>query len=550
MSPTIENDSMAAIKATEEICSKAVIMKKFDGDNIRKALLMAQKQRMLSQLKSNRPTFSALNIDGAPTSMPVSLVPLSKSTQALVRNRMRQVSEPVVASVQPSSWLRQRSAPDARASAGSSQTLSGTPLQRIPEPVAVQSAPPAELPTLKEEEVHPSIEDESPMEETSSAVNVDRDLLLRFRCVVDEFCPSELEGLVATVEASREPVKRCNSKASAAESATTATTASAGGSPRRGRRYSSSSSASDLTFSASQSELNWTRPAEPQSRTEALKRRIQSLLNKVCPENVATIVEKMGDMEVSDADDLEVMIQLIFKKAITEPHYCGTYADLVFSLKSVFPEFPSEDCGSPVTFRSSVLNICQTEFEKVLAPVSTEEQVDEEELAFASKLRKDTMLANMKFIGHLFLRQLLSAKVIGSVIRELVLADNPEETPEEHAIECVCELLTSVGYTLEGLPLGSRNLVQVCGRLLELKSAKTAEGKSVYCRRVQFLIQDLLDTRAAGWTKKVFKSMAKTKEEIRLEQEREIASRSRGLSATGAEHVLAGERPSCLQRVA
>eukprot|EP00448_Togula_jolla_P023855 CAMPEP_0170592146 /NCGR_PEP_ID=MMETSP0224-20130122/12775_1 /TAXON_ID=285029 /ORGANISM="Togula jolla, Strain CCCM 725" /LENGTH=543 /DNA_ID=CAMNT_0010916045 /DNA_START=97 /DNA_END=1728 /DNA_ORIENTATION=- len=543
---------MAAIKATEEICSKAVIMKKFDGDNIRKALLMAQKQRMLSQLKSNRPTFSALNIDGAPTSMPVSLVPLSKSTQALVRNRMRQVSEPVVASVQPSSWLRQRSAPDARASAGSSQTLSGTPLQRIPEPVAVQSAPPAELPTLKEEEVHPSIEDESPMEETSSAVNVDRDLLLRFRCVVDEFCPSELEGLVATVEASREPVKRCNSKASAAESATTATTASAGGSPRRGRRYSSSSSASDLTFSASQSELNWTRPAEPQSRTEALKRRIQSLLNKVCPENVATIVEKMGDMEVSDADDLEVMIQLIFKKAITEPHYCETYADLVFSLKSVFPEFPSEDGRKPITFRSSVLNICQAEFEKVLKP-SSEEKVDhqdEEEVAFLNKIRKDTMLANMKFIGHLFLRHLLSAKVIGAVIRELVLADSPEAHPEEHAIECVCELLTSVGYTLEGLPLGSQNLIQVCGRLVELKNAKTAAGKGVYCRRVQFLIQDLLDTRSAGWTKKVFKSMAKTKEEIRLEQEREFASRSRGQSATGAEHVLAGERPAFLAKAA
>ena len=64
-----------------------------------------------------------------------------------------------------------------------------------------------------------------------------------------------------------------------------------------------------------------------------------------------------------------------------------TYADLVFSLKSVYPDFPSPDGGKPVTFRRAwaatlsrrgtrqlpgtlsglVLNICQNEFEELLA---------------------------------------------------------------------------------------------------------------------------------------------------------------------------------------
>jgi len=51
----------------------------------------------------------------------------------------------------------------------------------------------------------------------------------------------------------------------------------------------------------------------------------------------------------------------------------------------------------------------------------------------------------MKFIGQLFLRNLLSPRVIVSVLHELLL----EETPKEYKVECTLELLTTVGYTLE-----------------------------------------------------------------------------------------------------
>jgi len=71
----------------------------------------------------------------------------------------------------------------------------------------------------------------------------------------------------------------------------------------------------------------------------------------------------------------------------------------------------------------------------------------------------------------------------------------------------------------------------------------------VYCKRIQFMIQDLLDTRAAGWAKKMFKSSAKTKGEIRLEQERDLDARSRGKDVLQAELVVAGQRPGCLLTV-
>ncbi|CAE8640290.1 unnamed protein product [Polarella glacialis] len=279
-----------------------------------------------------------------------------------------------------------------------------------------------------------------------------------------------------------------------------------------------------------------------------VKRTVQGLLNKICPESLASIVEKIAAVQVDTLEQLEHFIELVFKKALAEPHYCETYADLVFSLKSVYPQFPDPEGGKPVTFKGLVLNICQSEFEELLtsADLSDEEKAkcNEAELEMLRRQRKDRMRANMKFIGHLFLRQLLSAKVIGSVICELVLYELTDELPEEHALECASELLLAIGFTLESMPAGQVFISQACARLQDLVKRKLPDtGKAAYCMRIKFMIQDVLDTRAAGWTKKVFKSQAKTKDEIRMDQERELRDKARGKENAGAEHVVAGQRP-------
>ncbi|CAK0874781.1 unnamed protein product [Prorocentrum cordatum] len=143
------------------------------------------------------------------------------------------------------------------------------------------------------------------------------------------------------------------------------------------------------------------------------------------------------------------------------------------------------------------------------------------------------MRANMRFVGHLFLRQLLSAKVVGGILRELVLCDAEDLAPQEHALECACELLNCVGLTLESMPYGQAVMPVVFARLQSLKAQRAADGKGAYTKRMQFTIQDLIDTREAGWTRKVFRSSAKTMEEIR-------ASAPQG---QGGETVLVGLRP-------
>jgi hypothetical protein len=153
------------------------------------------------------------------------------------------------------------------------------------------------------------------------------------------------------------------------------------------------------------------------------------------------------------------------------------------------------------------------------------------------------VLANMKFIGQLFLREMLNAKIIGSVIQDLAKCNQVDVNPEEPMLECICELLTNIGYTLESSPIGKSALTSVCSRLLELKTKRDGSSKFVYCKRIQFAIQDLLDIRSAGWTKKTFKTSAKTKEEIRLQQEKDIAAQARGRQGQEVEVQIAGAKP-------
>jgi len=288
-------------------------------------------------------------------------------------------------------------------------------------------------------------------------------------------------------------------------------------------------------------------------RDAELRRAVQGRLNKICPENVSIIAQQLGETKVETIEELQVVIGLIFKKALSEPHYCETYADLVLALKPVMPEFPSEEGGKKITFKATLLNVVQEEFEslpKVIAPTEEEaKDMDREERDFWISQRKGRVLANMKFIGHLFLRQLLSAKIVGFVLQELTLCKEADKMPEEHVLECACELISAVGYTLEEMPMGKVALEQICGRLLDLKGKKTADKKasSFYSKRLQFTMQDILDLRQAGWAKKVFKATAKTKEEIRLEQQRDELAKSRGKEVSGSERVVVGQRPAHLQ---
>mmetsp|Transcript_15947 Transcript_15947/g.42143 ORF Transcript_15947/g.42143 Transcript_15947/m.42143 type:complete len:1094 (+) Transcript_15947:192-3473(+) len=288
---------------------------------------------------------------------------------------------------------------------------------------------------------------------------------------------------------------------------------------------------------------------EATKREDEIERRVRSLLNKICPDNLKTIVERLALIELHKADELEFVIRIIFSKALAEPHYCETYADMVFALRTRYPEFQPENEGEKAqTFTRILLNTCQNEFESLpstFEPTAEERvTINKDELRLEMKRRKEKILANMKFIGNLFLRQLLAVKVIGQVVHDLI--GIKDALPEEHMIECVCELLEAIGHTLDGTSHGKQLMTQFSARLQDLRRMVGSDGKTAFEKRIQFKIQDLLDLRGNLWQKKLYREQAKTKEEVRKDALKEQRSQGKGQGTSDVHFAtqVAGMRPS------
>merc|ERR1719316_914801 len=278
-----------------------------------------------------------------------------------------------------------------------------------------------------------------------------------------------------------------------------------------------------------------------------LKRSVKSMLNKITAENFSNITEKLASVELTQAPDLDVVIDLVFDKAVTEHAYCEMYADMCLVLRTRFPEFPAQDDedGAPtLTFTRALLNRCQEEFENLplyLGP--TQEQKDTlnpDELEVIVKKQKDRVLGNMKFIGQLYLRKLLSHKVVREVVVRLVFKSEP---PEEHYIECFCMLVRNIGATLESSDQGKSYMQQFANRMKDLAASND------YRKRIKFAIQDVLELRQNNWQERVLKEQMKTKDQIRKDAVREARAQQSGSQNPYASMQIAGQRPQYITAV-
>lgn len=282
------------------------------------------------------------------------------------------------------------------------------------------------------------------------------------------------------------------------------------------------------------------------TRSADLKRQVNSLLNKVCPDNLGRIVEQMARVSLASAEELELVISVLFQAAIANTHYVETYTDMVFALRSNYPEFPTPNGAlkaRPISFTRILLNTCQQEFESITESIepSPEDIAGESSRGDLADRRKARSLATMRFIGHLFLRDLITVKVLDQILSELLHPRPPHgESPEERTVECACELLTAVGCTLENTPTGRQLLHRTLARLADLKKPRVNDGGG-FPKRIQFRIDDLLDLQRNGWKLKIFHERARTLDDIRKDA---IKEWSFGGGDPGLLTCLTGTQPA------
>lgn len=226
-------------------------------------------------------------------------------------------------------------------------------------------------------------------------------------------------------------------------------------------------------------------------------------------------------------------------------------------ISKVLPEFPPlEGESKPMTFRRVLLNTCQEEFEgaaaqraTIIAEIDAEPNISEEEKEFRMRKVKLRTLGNIRLIGELYKEKMIMEKILHACVTDLLGIGNQEkgkkqELPPEENIEALCNLLTTVGKTLDCSVRSKPLLEGYFSRLTALASTPAVPS------RIRFMCRDVVDLRKNKWKPRREKLEAKTIEEVHAEAAKEMGiGRPGGGKATVAgpgdeERALFPEGPS------
>jgi hypothetical protein len=267
------------------------------------------------------------------------------------------------------------------------------------------------------------------------------------------------------------------------------------------------------------------------SEKDKLRRQVMALLNKITVDSFSSITDRIAEIEITQPWQMDVVIGLIFDKAVAEHHYSELYADMCKRLRNTWPELTGVDAETgeavPVTFTRAIIEKCQAEFDAMPDSLeATEEDIakargDPTDIEMFVTKKKNRILGNMKFIAQLFLMRILSSRTIRSVVEQLLFRT---ECPEEHYIECICILLHNIGGTLFQTESGKAYIEQFIERLEDLYE------KDSYGKRIKFLMKDVIEAASQGWegthggARMV--TSAKSKEEARKDEKPAEISRT------------------------
>ncbi|XP_040182678.1 eukaryotic translation initiation factor 4 gamma 3 isoform X13 [Rana temporaria] len=260
-------------------------------------------------------------------------------------------------------------------------------------------------------------------------------------------------------------------------------------------------------------------PEDPDSvRTQALFRKVRSILNKLTPQMFNQLMKQVTDLTVDTEERLKGVIDLVFEKALDEPGFSVAYANMCRCLATL--KVPMTDKpGSTVNFRKLLLNRCQKEFEKdkadddvfekkqkdlELSKTSEEKSRLQDELEDSRDKARRRSIGNIKFIGELFKLKMLTEAIMHDCVVKLL------KNHDEESLECLCRLLTTIGKDLDfekAKPRMDQYFHQM-GKIV--KERKTSS-------RIRFMLQDVIDLRLCNWVSRRADQGPKTIEQIHKE---------------------------------
>lgn len=109
---------------------------------------------------------------------------------------------------------------------------------------------------------------------------------------------------------------------------------------------------------------------EEEKITFELLKKFRSVLNKLTPENFSVLLSQVKTYAIDTEERLNGVIRLVFEKAISEPNFATTYAEMCNAVSNIFVMQPTngptgtDKKTNKSMFRIRLITQCQNEFER------------------------------------------------------------------------------------------------------------------------------------------------------------------------------------------
>ncbi|KAJ1979748.1 hypothetical protein H4R35_001396 [Dimargaris xerosporica] len=264
---------------------------------------------------------------------------------------------------------------------------------------------------------------------------------------------------------------------------------------------------------------------------EIISRKVKGLLNKLTLEKFDSLFKQILDYALLAAKQgtghiLELVIQLIFEKAIDEPNFSSVYAllcrEMTTRVDTVKDDAKKDSKGNPLAgvmlFRRYLLSRCQYEFERGWRLETTEADITKGVVQMMSdeyyevQKKKRHGLGLIAFIGELYKMGMLTDKIVHSCIVKLL---GNTEDPVEEEVESLCKLFFTCGQRIAESESLGKNLDAYFIKVKELSENKKLGS------RFRCLLMDVIDLRKRNWQGRSKNTGPKTIAEIHQDAERQ-----------------------------
>ncbi|RDX78681.1 Eukaryotic translation initiation factor 4G [Mucuna pruriens] len=236
-------------------------------------------------------------------------------------------------------------------------------------------------------------------------------------------------------------------------------------------------------------------------------------------------VGKVRAVNIDNVVTLNGVISQIFEKALMEPTFCEMYANFCSHLAAVLPDLSQDN--EKITFKRLLLNKCQEEFERGEREQEEANKADEGEVKLSNEEREEKrtkarrrMLGNIRLIGELYKKKMLTERIMHECIKKLL---GQYQDPDEEDIEALCKLMSTIGEMIDH-PKAKEHMDAYFERKKSLSNNMNLSS------RVRFMLKDVIDLRKNKWQQRRKVEGPKKIEEVHRDASQERLAQAGRLS--------------------